>query len=191
MKYFVLEASVTLAWVIDRATTPYAARIRQLLLTGERAVVPPLWRLEIANAFLVAERRGLLTTADTPRCYSRFTAELLDRSRRVNGASFAARSGKRATVSIDRVRRCVPRYSAHARLASGHSASSTRKGGPAGRSTRALDFGFLFQVIRILLQFFRNGWKRRPTLPITLQQRGGNFQSSHPIMHGELMWMAL
>lgn len=56
---------------------------------------------------------------------------------------------------------------------------------------RALDFGFLFQVIRVLLQFFRNGWKRRPTLPITLQQRGGNFQSSRPIMHGELMWMAL
>lgn len=51
MKYFVLDASVTLAWVIDRATMPYAARIRQLLLTGERAVVPALWRLEIAMHF--------------------------------------------------------------------------------------------------------------------------------------------
>ncbi len=65
MKYFVLDASVTLAWLIDRAAQPYATRIRQLLLAGDRAVVPPLWRLEIANAFLVAERRGLLTAADT------------------------------------------------------------------------------------------------------------------------------
>ena len=72
MKYFVLDASVTLAWLIDRAAPPYAARIRQLLLAGDRAVVPALWRLEIANAFLVAERRGLLTTSDTAEILQSF-----------------------------------------------------------------------------------------------------------------------
>ena len=72
MKYFVLDASVTLAWLIDRTVPPYAARIRQLLLAGNRAVVPPLWRLEIANAFLVAERRGLLTSADTAEILQSF-----------------------------------------------------------------------------------------------------------------------
>ena len=74
MKYFVLDASVTLAWLIDSTATPYAVRIRQFLLAGDRAVVPPLWRLEIANAFLVAERRSLLTPADTAEILQSFYA---------------------------------------------------------------------------------------------------------------------
>jgi len=35
------------------------------LLQGARAVVPALWHLEMANGFAVAERRGILTAADT------------------------------------------------------------------------------------------------------------------------------
>ena len=65
MKRFVLDASVTLAWFLDRPTALYADRIRQLLLRGNRAVVPALWQLEIANGFIVAERRGLLTPSET------------------------------------------------------------------------------------------------------------------------------
>jgi len=62
---FVLDASVALAWFVDRPTAPYADHIRQLLLRGKRAVVPPLWQLEIANGFIIAERRGVLTITDT------------------------------------------------------------------------------------------------------------------------------
>jgi predicted nucleic acid-binding protein len=62
---FVLDASVTLAWFLDRPTAPYADHIRQLLLRGSRAVVPSLWPLEIANGFITAERRGVLTPSDT------------------------------------------------------------------------------------------------------------------------------
>jgi predicted nucleic acid-binding protein len=65
VKRFVLDASVALAWLLDRPTAPYADRIRHLLLSGCRAVVPALWKLEIANGFIVAERRGLLTSAET------------------------------------------------------------------------------------------------------------------------------
>lgn len=64
MKRFVLDASIALAWFLDRPTAQYADHIRQLLLRGSRAVVPDLWRLEIANGFLVGERRGLLTPSD-------------------------------------------------------------------------------------------------------------------------------
>lgn len=71
---FVLDASVTLAWLIDPSIPPYAVRIRQLLLSGDRAVVPPLWRLEIANGFLVAERRGMLTPSDTLQILQAFEA---------------------------------------------------------------------------------------------------------------------
>lgn len=74
MKRFVLDASVTLAWLIDRSIPAYAARIRQLLLAGDRAIVPPLWRLEIANGFLVAERRGMLTPSDTMQILQAFDA---------------------------------------------------------------------------------------------------------------------
>ncbi|MGB7603345.1 MAG: type II toxin-antitoxin system VapC family toxin [Candidatus Sulfotelmatobacter sp.] len=65
MKRFVLDASVALAWLLDRPTAPYADRVRHLLLGGCRAVVPALWQLEIANGFIVAERRGLLTSSET------------------------------------------------------------------------------------------------------------------------------
>jgi predicted nucleic acid-binding protein len=62
---FVLDASVTLAWLIDRETPPYAMRVRHLLLTGSRASVPALWQWEIANGFVVSERRGVLKPSET------------------------------------------------------------------------------------------------------------------------------
>lgn len=65
MKRFVLDASVTLAWFLDRPTAPYADHVRQLLLRGNRAVVPALCKLEIANGFIMAERRGMLASSDT------------------------------------------------------------------------------------------------------------------------------
>jgi predicted nucleic acid-binding protein len=65
VKRFVLDASVVLAWFLDRPPAPFADHIRQLLLRGNRAVVPALWQLEIANGFIVAERRGVHTPSDT------------------------------------------------------------------------------------------------------------------------------
>jgi predicted nucleic acid-binding protein len=65
VKRFVLDASVALAWFLDRPIAPYADHVKQLLLRGNRAVVPALWQLEIANVFIVAERRGVRTLSDT------------------------------------------------------------------------------------------------------------------------------
>ena len=64
MRRFVLDASVTLRWFLDHPVPPYANRIKQHLLRGDRAMVPALWHLEVANAFAVAERRSVLPAAD-------------------------------------------------------------------------------------------------------------------------------
>jgi predicted nucleic acid-binding protein len=72
MKVFVLDASVALAWLVDRAPAPLALRVRQRLEQGARAIVPALWQWEIANAFVIAERRGMLTFSDTAEILRKF-----------------------------------------------------------------------------------------------------------------------
>ena len=64
MKRFVLDASVALRWFLDVSVPPYANGIKQHLLRGDRAVVPALWHLEVANAFAVVERRSVLPAMD-------------------------------------------------------------------------------------------------------------------------------
>jgi predicted nucleic acid-binding protein len=61
VKRFVLDASVTLAWFIDLSMAPLAARTQRFLLQGDRAIVPSLWHSEVANGFMIAQRRGTLS----------------------------------------------------------------------------------------------------------------------------------
>ena len=82
MKRFVLDASVGLAWVVDRNTDPYARLVQQSLESGALAVVPVFWQLEIANVLAMVEKRGLLSRQEVEeglRYYERFlaTAELI------------------------------------------------------------------------------------------------------------------
>jgi len=62
---FVLDASVALSWFIDRPVAPYAVRVEEVLARGGRAIVPALWRVEVPNGFVIAERRRILTFSDT------------------------------------------------------------------------------------------------------------------------------
>jgi predicted nucleic acid-binding protein len=64
VRTFVLDASIALAWFVDDPVPPYAVRIRGLMTGGEKALVPSLWALEMANGLLMAERRGKLTAAE-------------------------------------------------------------------------------------------------------------------------------
>jgi len=64
---FVLDASVAVAWVAGTPVDPYAATVQTHVANGWRAIVPPLWPLEVANALLMVERRGVLTAADVDR----------------------------------------------------------------------------------------------------------------------------
>lgn len=64
MTRFVLDASVSLRWFLDRPVPTYANRVKQLLVDGSLAVVPALWHLEMSNGLVVAQRRGVLTSTD-------------------------------------------------------------------------------------------------------------------------------
>lgn len=67
MSRFVLDASVALRWFLDNPLPAYAKRVRQLLIKGDRALVPALWHLEMSNGLVVAERRKLLSPSDVDR----------------------------------------------------------------------------------------------------------------------------
>ncbi|HEV3042231.1 MAG TPA: type II toxin-antitoxin system VapC family toxin [Candidatus Angelobacter sp.] len=64
MKQFVLDASITLGWILDKPVPAQALRTKHALSQGARAVVPALWNLEIANSLAVAERRGIVNASD-------------------------------------------------------------------------------------------------------------------------------
>ena len=53
----VLDSSATLAWIYGDETTEPIRRLFDLV-ADEGAVVPALWRLEVANSLTVAVRRG-------------------------------------------------------------------------------------------------------------------------------------
>jgi predicted nucleic acid-binding protein len=64
VRHFVLDASVALAWVLDKPVSDYAVAVAAKLRSGQRGFVPALWHLEIANGLAMAERRQDLTSND-------------------------------------------------------------------------------------------------------------------------------
>jgi predicted nucleic acid-binding protein len=62
----VIDASVTMAWCFEDEATPDTEAVLDRLQQDE-AIVPPLWRLEVANVLLVAERRRRITEAQAAR----------------------------------------------------------------------------------------------------------------------------
>jgi predicted nucleic acid-binding protein len=62
---FILDASVALSWIFHDERSTYAEAIANELESGQ-AIVPAIWPLEIANALLVAVRRGRLLEVDPP-----------------------------------------------------------------------------------------------------------------------------
>ncbi len=57
MNYLVLDSSVTLAWIYGDETTETIRHIFNSVAENG-AVVPSLWRLEVANSLTMAVRRG-------------------------------------------------------------------------------------------------------------------------------------
>ena len=62
---FVLDTSVTMAWVFSDEATDATDRLRDALLET-RAFVPALWPVETSNALLTATRRGRITRNEWP-----------------------------------------------------------------------------------------------------------------------------
>jgi predicted nucleic acid-binding protein len=63
---FLLECSVTMAWLFDDEDDPYAASVRDRL-DADVALVPSIWPLEVGNAMVVAERRKRVSRAEALR----------------------------------------------------------------------------------------------------------------------------
>jgi predicted nucleic acid-binding protein len=63
LKAFVLDASTALGWMLDRPVPARASQARDLIIAGATPVIPALWRYEVANAIVMAERRGRLTAS--------------------------------------------------------------------------------------------------------------------------------
>lgn len=61
-KEFVLDGSVTMAWYFADESNAYADAVLSDLESA-RALVPSLWKLEVANTVLVGERRKRSTEA--------------------------------------------------------------------------------------------------------------------------------
>ena len=59
---FVIDASVTMAWLAHDEADPAPAVLRAI--ETEQALVPSLWPLEVASAVLSAQRRGRFTSDD-------------------------------------------------------------------------------------------------------------------------------
>ncbi len=66
---FVLDGSVTLAWLFQDEQDPYADAIIAKLPNLEM-LVPRLWHLEIANVLVMGERRKRCSQADTTQWLS-------------------------------------------------------------------------------------------------------------------------
>ena len=60
---FVLDCSVTMAWIFPDEATETTDRLRDELLEV-RAFAPALWPIETANALLVATRRGRIAQSE-------------------------------------------------------------------------------------------------------------------------------
>lgn len=59
----VIDASVALSWCYPDEQGDYGDRVL-VALRENQGIVPSLWKIELANALLVGERRNRLTPAD-------------------------------------------------------------------------------------------------------------------------------
>ena len=64
---FVLDCSMAMAFVLRDESTADTDAILDMLGQGSSAVVPALWRWEVANVLLVAQRRGRVASTDAHR----------------------------------------------------------------------------------------------------------------------------
>ena len=61
LESIVVDASVTLSWCFPDEQTDSLTSVLDRLQSGEKALVPAFWTVEILNTLLVGERRGRIT----------------------------------------------------------------------------------------------------------------------------------
>ncbi|MDX2035708.1 MAG: type II toxin-antitoxin system VapC family toxin [Isosphaeraceae bacterium] len=63
---FVLDGSIALSWTFEDESNQYAESVLDSL-AEHRAIVTPIWRLEVSNALIVGERRKRMTESRSTR----------------------------------------------------------------------------------------------------------------------------
>jgi len=71
---FVVDASVALCWYFEDQTAAYTEAVFDSLATGNQALVPAIWPLEMVNALVVAWRQKSVTSEQLEN----FIADLKD-----------------------------------------------------------------------------------------------------------------
>ncbi len=85
----VLDVSMTIAWLFDDERTEAAhAVMRQVVAEG--AIVPSLWRLEVANVLRNAERRGRCNEAYVDRSLARLARLTIERDEETDNHAWGA-----------------------------------------------------------------------------------------------------
>ena len=74
---FVLDCSMTMAWVFSDEADEFTEALRESLLK-ENAVAPVLWPIEVGNVLLVAMRRGRIAREDWVRIRDDLSALPID-----------------------------------------------------------------------------------------------------------------
>ena len=65
MRLLVLDASETVPWCFDDEANAESEAILEALRTTAFAIVPSMWRIEVANALLIAERKKRINAQRT------------------------------------------------------------------------------------------------------------------------------
>jgi predicted nucleic acid-binding protein len=78
---FVLDASVAVAWCFEDERDALGDAVLESL-RDDSALVPAIWPFEVANALVVAERRGRLTRSDLTRFTQLLSSLPIDIDRR-------------------------------------------------------------------------------------------------------------
>ena len=69
MAGFVVDASVTLTWCFEDEATPWTDALLARIKAGDEGAVPAHWPVEVANALLVAVRRGRISREKANRFF--------------------------------------------------------------------------------------------------------------------------
>jgi predicted nucleic acid-binding protein len=72
MAVLVFDASVSLAWCFEDETTDEIRRLFGRLSTGDSAIVPAHWPIEVSNALIVAQRRQRISPNLCSQYWDRF-----------------------------------------------------------------------------------------------------------------------
>lgn len=65
MNRIVVDASVTLSWCFPDEQTASSMGVLDRLQSGEQALVPAFWAVEVLNSLLVGERKGRILPEQT------------------------------------------------------------------------------------------------------------------------------